>query len=130
MEYRTNHRTGDRISVIGLGASSIGAAEEKEGMEALELAFESGVNYYDLAAVEASCFPLYGRAFSNLWDQVLYQIHFGADYTSGQYGWTTRLDDVKKAEDWQFAQLKTDYIDYGFIHCLDEASGFRVPTPS
>ncbi len=86
MEYRTNRRTGDKISVIGLGTSSIGAAGEKEGMEALEFAFESGVNYYDLAAGEASCFPLYGKAFSNLRNKVLYQIHFGVDYTSGQYG--------------------------------------------
>jgi len=122
MEYRVNRRTGDQISVIGLGASSIGAAGEKAGMEALELAFESGVNYYDLAAGEASCFPLYGKAFSSVRDKVLYQIHFGADYTSGKYGWTTKLDDVKKAITWQLEQLKTDYIDYGFIHCLDEPS--------
>ncbi len=48
MEYRTNRRTGDQISVIGLGSSSIGAAREKEGVETLEIAFQSGVNYYDL----------------------------------------------------------------------------------
>ena len=60
MEYRMNRRTGDRISVIGLGASSIGADGEKDGIAALELAFENGVNYYDLAAGEAACFPLYG----------------------------------------------------------------------
>lgn len=122
MEYRINRRTGDRISVIGLGASSIGAAGEKDGIAALELAFENGVNYYDLAAGEAACFPLYGKTFSSVRDKVLYQIHFGADYTSGKYGWTTALDNVKKAVAWQLEQLNTDYIDYGFIHCLDEAS--------
>ena len=122
MEYRMNRRTGDRISVIGLGASSIGAAGETDGIATLELAFENGVNYYDLAAGEAACFPLYGKAFSSVRDKVLYQIHFGADYTSGKYGWTTALDNVKKAVAWQLEQLNTDYIDYGFIHCLDEAS--------
>src|SRR5699024_7265069 len=25
-----------------------------------------------------------------------------------------------RSVDWQLKQLKTDYIDYGFIHCLDE----------
>ena len=50
----------------------------------------------------------------------MYQIHFGANYESGTYGWTTNLDKIKKSIAWQLEQLKTDYIDYGFIHCLDE----------
>ncbi len=49
MEYRINRRTGDKISVIGVGASSSGANGEKECRAVLELAFENGVNYYDLA---------------------------------------------------------------------------------
>lgn len=31
MEYRTNKRTGNRISVIGLGTSCIAETEEKRG---------------------------------------------------------------------------------------------------
>ena len=27
--------------------------------------------------------------------------------------------------DWQLKELKTDYIDYGFIHCLDEAADWE-----
>ena len=42
MEYRINRRTGDKISIIGLGASSISQAGEKEGMETLKMAFSSG----------------------------------------------------------------------------------------
>ena len=26
---------------------------------------------------------------------------------------------------WQLEQLKTDYIDYGFIHCIDEISDWE-----
>ena len=122
MEYRINKRTGDRISVIGIGSSSIHGAGEKEGVETLRFALENGVNYYDLAAGEAACFPLYGEAFSDVRKQVLYQIHFGANYVTGSYGWTTKLDDVRKSIDWQLKMLKTDYIDYGFIHCIDELS--------
>ena len=122
MEYRINRRTGDRISVLGLGASSIAKAGEKEGVETLRLALENGINYYDLAAGEADCFPYYGAAFADVRHQVLYQIHFGANYVTGKYGWTTKLDAVKASIDWQLKALKTDYIDYGFIHCLDEMS--------
>ena len=86
MKFRTNKRTGDHISVLGLGASSIANAGEKEGVETLRLAFESGVNYFDLAAGEAACFPYYGEALADVREQVLYQIHFGADYVAGSYG--------------------------------------------
>ncbi len=126
MEYRVNRRTGDKISVIGVGASSSGTNGEKECREALELAFENGVNYYDLATGEASYFAMYGKAFASVREKVLYQIHFGANYTTGKYGWTTKLDEVKKAVDWQLKELKTDYIDYGFIHCLDELSDWEA----
>ena len=122
MEYRINKRTGDRISVLGLGSSSIHQAGVKEGVETLRFAFENGINYFDLAAGEAACFPYYGEALADVRDQIKYQIHFGAEYTSGTYGWTTKLDDIRKSIDWQLETLKTDYIDYGFIHCLDEMS--------
>ena len=45
MEYRTNKRTGDRISVIGLGTSYIAETEEKEAIRVLEYAYENGINY-------------------------------------------------------------------------------------
>ncbi len=54
------------------------------------------------------------------------QLHFGADYTSGEYGWNMSLDGVKKSVDWQLKNLKTDYIDFGFMHCLDEISDLEL----
>lgn len=56
---------------------------------------------------------------------LFYQIHFGADYGSGEYGWTTDLDTVKRQVDWQLTELKTDYIDFGMIHCLDEERDWK-----
>lgn len=64
MEYRTNKRTGDRISVIGLGTSYIAETEEKEAIWALEYAYENGINYADLATADAKTFSYYGKAFS------------------------------------------------------------------
>ena len=51
---------------------------------------------------------------------VYFQIHFGANYQDGKYGWTTDLDTIKRSVDWQMESLKTDYIDFGFLHCIDE----------
>ena len=35
MEYRINRKTGDKVSVIGLGTSYISEASEKDAVEAL-----------------------------------------------------------------------------------------------
>ena len=32
---------------------------------------------------------------------------------------------MRRSVDWQLKNLKTDYIDYGFIHCLDESSDWE-----
>lgn len=126
MQYRIHRRTGDRISVIGIGSAYLYEADRKEGVEALRCAFEGGINYFDLAAGDGRAFPLWGEALSDVRSQVFYQIHFGADYTRGAYGWSLNLDTVKRSVDWQLRELKTDYIDYGFIHCQDEESDWET----
>ncbi|WP_072524839.1 hypothetical protein [Clostridium sp. Marseille-P3244] len=63
MEYRINQRTKDRISVIGIGSSYLSDATESEAVQALELAYEKGVNYIDMAA--GGC-----RMFRLLWKSV------------------------------------------------------------
>ena len=126
MEYRTNRRTGDRISVIGLGTSYIAETEEKEAVGALEFAHEKGINYADLATADAKTFTYYGKAFSSVRKDMHYQVHFGANYESGAYGWTTDKETIWRSIDAQLTALKTDYIDYGFIHCLDEEKDWQA----
>ena len=126
MEYRTNRRTGDRISIIGLGTSSICDAGEKKAVDALLYAHDKGVNYIDLATAKANTFRYVGTAFSSCRSEMLYQVHFGANYESGEYGWTTALNTVMKEIEWQLKELRTDYIDYGFIHCLDAESDWEA----
>lgn len=120
MDYRTLPHGGEKIGVIGMGASTIGARPEEEIIATVRAAVEKGVNYFDMAAGHASVFEAYGKAFAGIRDRVYLQIHFGADYTSGEYGWTTELEEVKRSVAWQLEKLRTDYIDFGFIHCLDE----------
>lgn len=126
MEYRQNRRTGDSISVIGLGTSYTAECSEREAVEALVLAGENGVNHADLATAGARTFSYYGTAFAGARENIRYQVHFGANYETGEYGWTTDLEKVKAQIDWMLRQLKTDYVDYGFIHCLDQASDWRA----
>lgn len=122
MDYRILPHGGEKISVIGMGTASIGGSPEKDARETIEYAIENGVNYFDLAAGHAQAFPYVGKACASVREKLYFQIHFGADYTTGKYGWTTDLDAIKRSLDWQLGQLKTDYIDFGFIHCIDELS--------
>ena len=125
MEYRIHPRTKDKISVIGIGTGPIYEASEREAVETLSYACEHGVNYVDFATAGAETFRYAGLAFASVRRELLYQVHFGANYETGEYGWTTDLDKVKGQIDWQLSQLNTDYIDFGMIHCLDSAGDWE-----
>ena len=122
MKYRINKRTHDRISEIGMGTAYIVEAPEKEAIRTVRHAYECGINYFDLAAADGTAFTTFGEALADVRDDVMYQIHFGADYSNVTYGWTLDLEKVKRSVDKQLKDLKTDYINYGFIHCQDESA--------
>lgn len=121
MQYRKLPKGEEQISILGIGTSSIQASSEKEIEEMVSTAIENGINYFDMASSEAKPFSAYGRAISDVRDKIYFQIHFGANYETGTYGWTTDLDTIRRSVDWQLKSLRTDYIDFGFIHCIDEA---------
>lgn len=120
MEYRVLPHGGEKISVIGMGSSVIGGGDRQEMVETVREAVAAGVNYFDMAGGHAAIFDGYGEALEGLRDRVYLQVHFGADYTSGEYGWTTDLEQIKRSVAWQMEKLRTDYVDFGFIHCMDE----------
>lgn len=122
MEYRKLPRGGENISILGLGTSSIGMTGEKEIEAAMAMALEAGINFFDMASADAAPFPAYGKAIAGVREKLYFQIHFGANYQGGKYSWTTNLDTIKRSIDWQLSALGTDYIDFGFLHCIDEES--------
>ena len=126
MRYRTNRKTGDRISEIGIGSSYMYEAGKEEAVRALRRAYEGGINYFDLAAGHGDTFPIYGEALHDVRENIFYQIHFGADYTKGDYGWSLDLHTIQNSVKKMLKELRTDYIDYGFIHCQDEISDWET----
>ena len=125
MKYRINRKTNDKISEIGLGSSYMYQAGKKEAVKAVRRAYEGGINYFDLAAGHGDTFAIYGEALADVRKNIFYQIHFGADYSEGEYGWTMDLDRIKRSVKKMLKELRTDYIDYGFIHCQDEFSDWE-----
>lgn len=121
MQYRTLPHGKERISVVGLGAAYLTEDTGERGVEeAAEAALEGGINYFDLAGSDATPFKAYGEVFRGVRDKVYLQVHFGADYLTGKYGWTDNIDTIRRTIDMELSYLKTDYIDFGFIHCVDE----------
>ena len=126
MKYRINRRTGDRISEIGLGSAYLCDADMDEAVRALRAAYDGGINYFDLGAGNGRAFSMWREALADVRKNVLYQVHFGADYSKGEYGWTLDLETVKRSVDWMLKALGTDTIDYGMIHCQDELSDWET----
>ena len=74
MEYRIHPKTGDKISVIGIGTGPIFNTTEKEAAAALTYACEHGVNYLDFATAGARTFPYVGAALAPVRKELFYQM--------------------------------------------------------
>ena len=103
MQYRKLPHGDEKISIIGMGTSVVGEASEKNVVETITYALDHGINYIDLAGGHAAIFPGIGKALGGRRKEAMVQLHFGADYTSGEYGWNLSLNGVKKSVDWQLS---------------------------
>lgn len=119
MEYRILPHGGEKISVIGLGAGSL-TGSEQDMVDVISAAIDSGINYFDIAPSVKAPFYAYAKAFDGRREQIIMQMHFGAVYSSGEYGWTRDLDEIKQQFSWQLELFNTNYTDIGFLHCVDD----------
>ena len=84
MEYRRLPHVEEKLSVIGMGSSFIGEADEKEIIRTVHAALAAGMNLFDLAAGHVSVFKAYGKALKKHRQKMFLQIHFGANYMCGR----------------------------------------------
>lgn len=124
MRYRKLPHGEEAISEIGLGMGSIHEGSEEEIEKTLRFAIENGVNYFDMAASEAKPYPCYARVFAGQREKVYLQMHFGAVYDNGTYGWTRDPEKIRNTFEHQLKMLRTDYTDMGFVHCIDEMDDY------
>ncbi len=123
MGYRKLPRGSENLSALGLGMGGIQNAPAEEIQAVVSRAIEGGINFFDLCAGGASVYEPFGRAISGSRDKVYFQLHFGAVYNEqGEYGWSRNLDEIKRTFEWELEALGTDYVDFGFLHCVDEDS--------
>lgn len=124
MEYRTLPHGGEKISIIGLGMGSIHNVGVEGTERIVRAALDAGVNYFDFVPSKAIAFEGYARALKGQRDHAMLQVHIGAVYSTGEYGWTTDPSRSRAEFEARLALLDTDYADFGFIHCIDEDADF------
>lgn len=121
MIYRKLPHGEEQISILGLGANGLAEnCDPGEIFATYEMAIENGINFFDMAGENVEPFAPLGCVMKGKRDKVYVQIHFGADYTEYKYGWTMDVKRIQRSVELQMQKLKTDYIDFGYIHCLDE----------
>ena len=126
MQYRQlPHGTpNEKFSVLGLGFGGIGKTPADEIEAIVRKAMDHGINFFDMCTAGATYAPV-GRAIAGRREQVFLQVHFGAVYDeNGEYGWCRDFETIKKTFLWELEQLDTDYVDFGFLHCVDEDADF------
>lgn len=128
MQYRTLGRTGFRVSEIGFGCWGIGgqwgSKDDDEAIEALQLAFEEGVNFYDTALGYGMGHSeeLVGKALGDKRDQVV----IASKVPPKTFRWpATEADPLEEVfpPDWiiectekSLMHLGTDYLDVQQLH--------------
>ena len=98
MQYRKLPHGTERFSVIGMGMGSIHEQNSEEEIEqAVRLAIDHGINYFDMAAPSMKPYIAYAHAFEGRRSQVYLQMHFGTTYdANGKYGWTRDVDQIRE----------------------------------
>lgn len=124
MEYRELPHGGEKISVIGMGMGSIHESDVAEIERIVRTALDAGVNYFDFVPSRAMAFEGYARALRGQRERAMLQVHIGADYSRGEYGWTTDPKRAIPEFEKRLGLLGTDYADFGLIHCIDEDEDF------
>ena len=123
MNYRTLGRTGQRVSEIGfgswaIGGMSYGTTSDQESLEALQTAWEHGINFFDTAYTygEGHSEELVGRFLKGKRDQAFLATKVGWDFYHGGSRKNFAPDYIRFACDESLKRLETDRIDLYQLH--------------
>lgn len=125
MKYRQLGNTGLAVSEIGLGAEWLERHNAAEVKEIIDCCAENGINILDCWMSEPAVRSNIGAALAGSREKWIIQGHIGSTWQNGQYVRTRELSKVREAFQDLLDRMRTDYIDLGMIHFVDETAELR-----
>lgn len=125
MKYSKLPHGNEMISEIGLGAGGLASCSEKELEDIYRTAINAGVTFFDFAGSSDNVFKPFGKAIRSCRDKVYFQLHFGCVFPDHKYGWSRDLNQIKMTIQKALSGIGTDYIDFGFLHCVDDENDYN-----
>jgi len=129
MIYSTLGKTGLNVSILGFGASPLGAEfgaiDPEEGQRAVDYAIDNGINYFDVA-------PYYGRtlAETRLGEFLegkrakIFLASKACRYNITDFEFTQQR--IMRSIDESLRRLRTDYLDVYQVHDIEYAKRDQV----
>lgn len=125
MQYRTDPRSGNRLSALGLGCMRFpgylrGRPDPAAAARIIATAVDAGVNYLDTAYVYRGSEQVTGEALerSGLRERVFLA-------TKLPHGKVRAPQDLGRLFGEQLSRLRTDHVDYYLVHNLTSAAQFE-----
>ena len=115
MTYRVQHRSGDKVSLLGFGMMRL-PDDQEEVNRLVDYAINHGVNYFDTA-------PMYKGGNSETMTGIALSRHprekyFVATKMSNQRESLWAFEDAQRMYEKSFRDLRVDYIDYYLLHSV------------
>ncbi len=120
MNYRRLGKTELMVSEVGLGGEWLERHNTEECMAVINACEKAGVNILDCWMSEPNVRSNLGIALEGRREKWYIQGHIGSTWQDGQYVRSRELDKVKEAFEDMLTRFKTDYIDLGMIHYVDQ----------
>ncbi len=125
MKYRELGKTGLLVSEIGLGGEWLERHNTEEVKAVVDRCVALGINILDCWMSEPNVRSNIGLAIEGSREKWIIQGHIGSTWQDGQYVRSREIEKVKEAFEDMLSRFKTDYIDLGMIHFVDEKADFE-----
>lgn len=105
-------RTGEAVTMLGVGGSHIGNMSEPDAQKTIELALEGGVRFFDTAESYQSggSETRYGKLLTPQYRDVIYLMSKSTARTA---------DDARRHLEGSLSRLNTDYLDLWQVHSVN-----------
>ena len=126
MIYRNLGKTGLQVSEVGLGGEYLEGKDYQTVEQVVNAAMDGGVNILDCFMSNPEVRSDLGRALEGKRDKMIIQGHFRSIWKDQQYGRTLDIGEVKAHFEDLLTRFRTDYMDIGMIHMIDNESDYNA----